>query len=102
MKNTPKVKTLDLDKRLFWDVKFPTAEQFDSHYFFVIERVLMRGTTSDFANVLKYYKRTQIKEVVMKSRQISNKSRQFFGSFLKINKSKLCTPERSNQQLWSY
>jgi hypothetical protein len=102
MKKAQETKTFDLDKRLFWDVELPTPEQFDSHYFFVIERVLMRGKADDFAKILKYYNRSQIKEVVLKSRQISNKSRQFFGCFLKINKNQLCTPERSNQTLWHY
>ncbi len=102
MSKSTKIKTLDLDKRLFWDVEYPSAEQFDFHYFFVIERVLMRGKSQDFAKVLSYYTRSQIKEVVIKSRQISNSTRSFFGTFLKINKNQLCIPERSNQTLWHY
>jgi hypothetical protein len=102
MNKAQKVKTLDLDKRLFWDVELPTSEQYDSHYFFVIERVLMCGKTSDFAKILDYYDQQKIQEVVIKSRQLSNRARNFYGCFLKINKNLLCTSERSNQTLWHY
>ena len=90
----------DLDPKLFWDIVFPTRSKFESNYFFIIERVLMRGDTKSLIKVINYYSTEQIKEVIIKSRQISNKTRAFFTVYLKIDN--LCLPERSNQQLWFY
>ena len=90
------------DPKLFWDVKYPTDEQFYGNSFFIIERILIRGDISDFLKVKEFYNISEIKEVLLKSRQISNKARAFFCIYFKLDLSQICLPEQLNQKLWSY
>ncbi|MEI6729414.1 MAG: hypothetical protein WCK98_07290 [bacterium] len=96
-------KVPDLDPKLFWDVEYPTNLQFSLNYFYIIERALMRGSIRDFLKIKAYYSKKQIQEVILNSRQFSNKTRYFFGIYYKLKLDQLlCLPERSNQKLWNY
>lgn len=98
----PKKPLPKLDPRLFWDVKYPTQNEFITHAFFIIERVLMKGGLVDFWQIYNFYDLKQIQEVVIKSRQIDNKTHTFFAIIANLNLKNICYPKQLNPELWNY
>ena len=64
-------------KQIFWDVK-PSDLDAKKHKSFVITRIAEKGTWKDLKWLLKKYKKAEIKRQVTKSRNISDKTKNFW------------------------
>ncbi len=93
-----------LPKHLFWDCVFPSSlDEWNQFYFFVIERVVERGSLADFTQVRSFYGEERVREVFSKSRSIHPRSKAFgrvvFGN---LKEEAACTSRPSVQKLWPY
>jgi hypothetical protein len=76
----------DLGK-YFWDVDVKEID-FGKHARFVIERILNFGNEESVRWLRKRYSDNEIKEVVLKSRNLNKKARNFWNIIFQINFSK--------------
>jgi hypothetical protein len=98
-----KVKTLNLPKRLFWDVEYDKID-WDDKWFWVIERVIQRGDMSDFGQVFHYYGRVKVKFVAKDAKYFDTRTLNFLKDYFKLQKSQIkcySTPP-SVRALWPY
>ncbi|MBD3376345.1 hypothetical protein GF406_15010 [candidate division KSB1 bacterium] len=65
---------------LFWDVEKIDPTLHDS---FVISRILEEGDASDVRNLFSLYSENKIKETVLTSRRIGDRTRQFWQACFK-------------------
>lgn len=72
-------------KPYFWDVDF-TKLQVKTHTFFIIKRVLDRGNLSEIRWLLKTYGKSEIKKVVMSTKDLSRPTGNFWADILEIDK----------------
>jgi hypothetical protein len=95
---------LALPRELFWDVAYPSsAEEWDRFYFFVVERVLQRGSIADWQRVRSYYGIQKVKEVFQKSRNLHPRARAFgVALYGDEAESKACSETALHQPLWPY
>ncbi|MFA4818325.1 MAG: hypothetical protein WC621_00610 [Patescibacteria group bacterium] len=68
---------------LFWDIDRDSLN-FKKHRQFVIERVLKFGDSSDWQAIKQFYGLPAIKKVAQTSRDLDDKSRNFWRIMLKI------------------
>lgn len=64
-------------KTLFWDMEFDTLEP-GRDYYFIIERLLEKGNWDTVKWVFKNFSRQEIKSIILKSPNISQKTRNFW------------------------
>jgi hypothetical protein len=64
-------------KKYFWDINFKDLDLKDD-YFFIIERVLNFGNADSIKWLKKNYNKDKIKEVVQNSRNLNDKTRNFW------------------------
>jgi hypothetical protein len=98
-----KIKTLNLPKRLFWDVEYDKIDWNDK-WFFVIERVIQRGDMSDFGQIFHYYGRVKVKFVVQDARYFDTQTLNFIKNYFNLKESQIkcySTPP-SVKALWQY
>ena len=76
-----------LSKSLFWDVNF---EEIDSqnHSLFITERVLTRGTLDDFRAVKNYYGIEKLKSIIVKIKNLDERTLSFCSAYFSIPKTK--------------
>lgn len=92
-------------KQYFWDIDF---DKFDyiSYPIFAIERILEYGNESAIAWMMKSFSRTQIIDTLKKTRQLTQKSANFWAFILGVEKDKVKCLNRSFQkiqkQFWPY
>lgn len=88
MKNEKKTPLPEFLRQYFWDVAF---EEIDSkkNSHFIIKRVLDRGNLLDIRWLLKTYDTSEIKKVVMTTRDIARPTGNFWADLLDINKKKV-------------
>jgi hypothetical protein len=96
-----KIKTLNLPKRLFWDVEYDKID-WNEKWFFVIERVIQRGDMSDFSQIFHYYGRVKIKQIYKLSRRLSPKQYSFGKTYFNLTDQDLCITTQSYPKLWIY
>ena len=88
---------------LFWDVD---ASKFDyeRHAGHIIPRVFMRGKVEDILQVLRYYGKARVKEILLQTRYLDKKTLSFTSAFFQVPKDKFrCYKLRqSTPQLWNY
>jgi len=92
-------------KKYFWNVDF-TKLDLEKDSFFVITRILEYGDIKDLCWLFKKVERKQIEEVIIKSRELSPKTANFWGLFLNLNKNKILCLKKSYQKMqrthWAY
>ncbi|NQU99872.1 MAG: hypothetical protein HQ538_03990 [Parcubacteria group bacterium] len=92
-------------KKYFWNVDF-TKLDLEKDSFFVINRILEYGDIKGLCWLFKKVKRKQIEEVIMKSRELSPKTANFWALFLNLNKNKILCLKKSYQKMqrthWAY
>jgi hypothetical protein len=94
---------MNFSKKLFWDVDPESIDQ-DKHARFVIERVLSRGTMSDFLELQRTYSKERIRQELPLCRSLDPKTVSFCSVFYGLNKEdfKCYTTKLSNQKHWIY
>lgn len=92
-------------KKYFWNVDFSELD-LEENSFFVITRILEYGDIKSLCWLFKKVKRKQIEEVIMKSRELSPKTANFWSLFLDLNKNKILCLKKSYQKMqrthWAY
>jgi hypothetical protein len=81
-------------KAFFWDVPFYTLSP-KKHSKYIIERILRYGDLSDIGWLTKTYKKTMIKEICHKSKNLSNKTKNFWSIWFKGKHEKEQITERT-------
>ncbi|MCK4784158.1 MAG: hypothetical protein KAV87_10435 [Desulfobacteraceae bacterium] len=100
MRNTP-----PFLKQYFWDIDF---DKFDYRNYptFAIERILEYGNERAIAWMMGNFSQTQIINTLQKSRQLTQKSANFWAFMLGLKKEKVKCLNRSFQkirkQFWPY
>lgn len=74
---------MQLSKVLFWDTDMEQLD-WERHAKYVIERVIQRGTWSDFKTILEYYGRGKIIDVVKNLKYLDMRSMHFCSVYFKI------------------
>lgn len=79
---------------LFWDVKDLDPQK---HARFIIERILTFGDETDFNWAVDFYSKEKIKECLLKSKVLDEKSKSFWCQYFNLKQSK-CIRSQSTQK----
>ena len=94
---------MKFSKSLFWDVD---ASKFDyqKHAGHIIPRVFMRGKLNDMLEVLRYYGKEKVKNVLLHTRYLDKKTLAFSANYFNVSKDNFrCYKlSQSTPQLWNY
>jgi len=85
-------------KKYFWNVDFAKLD-LEKNSFFVITRLLEYGDIKSLCWLFKHTGRRQIEEVIMKSRELSPKTANFWSLFLNLDKNKILCLKKSYQKI---
>lgn len=92
-------------KKYFWDVDFPKLSK-KNHSKFIIERILEYGDEKAVKWMRNNFKLNEIKDVLCKSRRLSQKSANFWQFIFNLNKNKILCFKKSFQEkqraIWKY
>lgn len=75
-------------KQYFWDVDF-AGLNFEKSRTFVLKRVLDRGDTKALNWLMKNFTKSEIKSLLLFTRDISQKTANFWADYLKIDRKKV-------------
>lgn len=97
------MRNLNLSRHLFWDTNSNRID-WDQHAQYVITRVLMRGTLSDWSTIKDYYGAEAIKRAAMNARYLDKVTLSFCSAYFNTPKEEFrCfTTPSSIQKLWNY
>lgn len=79
------MKISDLPTRLFWDTDINSIDLEDNARF-VIQRVITKGSISDWIKIKDYYGIDSIKDEILKIRSLDSKTFNFFSTYFNIDK----------------
>lgn len=88
MKLVNNVRVPEFLRSYFWDVDFEKLE-IQTHHFLIIKRVLDRGNLYDIRWLIKTYGKNKIKDVILKTRDLSRPTCNFWGDLLGLDKTKI-------------
>ncbi|MBT9131356.1 MAG: hypothetical protein DDT31_00601 [Syntrophomonadaceae bacterium] len=92
-------------KQYFWDIDFDKFN-YINYPRFVIERIFEYGNEKAITWMMKNFSRTQITSVLQKSRQLTQKSANFWAFILGVKKENVKCLNRSfreiRKQFWPY
>jgi len=92
-------------KKYFWDVDFLKLDK-KEHSKFIIERILEYGDKKAVEWMREEFKLDQIKNVLQNSRNLSQKSANFWQIILGLNKDKILCLKKSflkrQELIWKY
>lgn len=74
---------LQITKALFWDINFSTID-FSKQKSFIIPRVMDRGAKKDVKLIWHFYGKETIKEILINSRFLEDKTIYFFANLFSI------------------
>ncbi len=94
---------MEFSQGLFWDVD-ETKFDYDKHAGHIIPRVFMRGSIDDIFQVLHYYGREKVKEVLLQTRYLDKLALAFSIGIFNLNKEdfRCYKLSQSTPQLWHY
>lgn len=72
-----------ITKALFWDINFSTID-FTKQKSFIIPRVMDRGTKKDVKLIWGFYGQDTIKDILIKSRFLEDKTIYFFANLFSL------------------
>ncbi|MBI4100461.1 hypothetical protein HY439_01840 [Candidatus Microgenomates bacterium] len=75
-------------KKYFWDVDFKLLD-FEKNKTFVLKRLLDRGDTQALVWLKKNYNRNEIEQLLLSTRDISQKTANFWADYLKLDHKKV-------------
>lgn len=92
-----------LSPALFWDID-PSELDYDRNARQVIERVLTRGSLSDWFSIKEYYGVDRIKQEVVRIRSLDSVTLNFCSTYFDLPKEqfKCYSTPQSYRQLWNY
>lgn len=76
---------MNLPNYLFWDVERKSID-FQKHKRFVIQRVIQKGTVTDWITIKDFYGLTCLKQEILAIRSLDNKTLTFFSTYFSIPK----------------
>lgn len=91
-----------ITKALFWDINF-TEIDFNKHQKFIIPRVMDRGTKNDVKIIWDFYGEKVIRETLINTRFLEDKTIYFFANLFSIQASDFRAYQIKQNQLstWS-
>lgn len=91
-----------ITKALFWDINF-TEIDFNKHHKFIIPRVMDRGTKNDVKIIWDFYGEKVIRETLINTRFLEDKTIYFFANLFSIQASDFIAYQIKQNQLstWS-
>jgi len=94
---------MELRKSLFWDTDYDKLD-WDKHISYVVSRVLQRGTLEDFRNIVAYYGKEKLREVIKNIRYLDKKPMYFSSIYFEIPLTEIrCYNIRQSRKLhWDY
>jgi hypothetical protein len=72
-----------LPKELFWDIN-NWVPDFDKSAIYIIERVIERGGWRDWKEIMNYYGKKKVKDVVLQMRYIPKRRHHFLGLYFNV------------------
>ncbi len=92
-----------LSKELFWDIDLEKLD-FQVHKSQIIPRVFMKGKMDDILQVLRYYEKNVIKNVLLNTRYLDKKTLALAAVYFDTDKKEFrCYKlSQSTPQLWPY
>jgi hypothetical protein len=81
---------------LFWDTD-PKSIDVETHKRFILERIFLRGDEQDFAWAKTMYTEDDFRDVIVNSRSLDVRSRNFWHNYFGITTDP-CTPISSKQE----
>jgi hypothetical protein len=75
-------------QNLFWDTPVQNIH-LQQHKRYIIERVLTRGFLQDFYLILKIYTKEEIREAILKSKELDPKTAHFCSEYFEIPKKQI-------------
>ena len=87
-------------KRYFWDTNFYNLDS-SKNTFYIIARLLEFGDTKAIKWLFKTTDKKKIKEVILKARELSPKSGNFWGLVFKLDKKEILCLKKSYQKMQS-
>ncbi len=94
-----------MDKEYFWDVNFSELNK-ENHSSFIIERVLEYGDEKAVKWMKKNFNTSEIKNVICKSKNLSQKSANFWQLIFNLKRDKILCLRKSFQKkqkvIWKY
>ena len=85
MNQEEKIQVPEFLRPYFWDIKFADLK-IRKHAFFIIKRVLDRGNLHDIRWLIKTYGKDIIRKVVMKTKDLSRPTGNFWADILNMDK----------------
>lgn len=76
---------MNFSKNLFWDVDEQKFD-FEKNAAQIIPRVFMRGTLEDIIQVLRYYGKEKVKEILINTRYLDKKTLSFSANYFNLFK----------------
>ena len=94
---------MQLTRSIFWDTRYESID-WDKHAAYVIDKVLHYGTLGDWKNILAYYGRDKIKQVVLDLRYMDKRALSFCSVYFHTPKEQFrCfNTEPSIRKQWNY
>lgn len=94
---------MKFSKGTFWDVDETTFD-YEKHAGHIILRVFMRGTFEDLLEVLRYYGKDRVRDVLVQTRYLDKKTLAFASSYFHVPKEEFRCYKRKQfiPQLWDY
>jgi hypothetical protein len=93
---------MQLTRAIFWDTRYETIS-WEKNASYVVDRVLHFGTLSDWHQVLAYYGREKVRDIVLKLRHLDKRVLAYCAAFFNTPKEQFrCyNTEPSVRQLWN-
>ena len=92
-------------EKYFWDVDFEKLDE-KKHKQYVVARLLEHGDLESVRWLLKKYQNRTIKKVLMKSREFTEKTANFWANYFGLNKNNILCLRKSylkrRRELWPY
>ena len=91
----------DLDPRLFWDVDY-SPKTIINYPEFTVERVIYRGSVTDYKEIINYYGKARIKKLLKNNDRFSPETKSFIKIYFNLTDTDLCSLRPSFPKLWNY
>jgi hypothetical protein len=94
---------LQLRKSLFWDINIDTIN-LQTHRVAVIERITLRGRFQEFKDVIKYYGKEVVKNILLNIRYLDKVTLSFCSTIFDVPKTEFRCYKlaQSNPEHWNY